>query len=310
MRLRVEVPTWLALLSCYALFLALTVLATDIPYGLGYVFLTFLIAFHSSLQHEAIHGHPTSYFWLNTALVLVPLGLAYPYLRYRATHLAHHQDARLTDPYDDPESWYVAPAEWARTSPIMRAVLLANNCLLGRILIGPALGFVRFVIAEIRLILSGRSDIALAWGLHSCAAGLLVGWLAANNVSAIGYGLACYGGLSLISIRSFLEHRADERVRGRSAVVEDGGFLSFLFLNNNLHAVHHAHPETPWYALPALYRQHRERFIALNGGYVLPSYWTVLRQYGLVPKESVAHPLMGPNVEQMQIKPSAHEPAQ
>ncbi len=29
-------------------------------------------------------------------------------------HMAHHRDAILTDPYDDPESNYLDPAVWAR----------------------------------------------------------------------------------------------------------------------------------------------------------------------------------------------------
>jgi fatty acid desaturase len=38
-----------------------------------------------------------------------------PYLRFRDTHLAHHHDPNLTDPYDDPESNFQDPAVWART---------------------------------------------------------------------------------------------------------------------------------------------------------------------------------------------------
>ncbi len=291
-RLRAELPTWLALLLCYGLYLLLTGFADQVPLGVGYVGLALVIAFHSSLQHETIHGHPTRWRWLNAALVFPPLGLSFPYIRYRDTHLAHHNDNCLTDPYDDPESWYLDPARWAATSRPMQALLVANNCLLGRMIIGPGLGFVRFVAADARLILSGRADIAGAWALHVLGCALVLIWLAQTPVDAVGYALACYGGLSLINLRSFLEHRAEERVSQRSAVVEDGGFLSLLFLNNNLHAVHHAHPQTPWFDLPTLYRQHRDRFLGMNGGYVLPSYWSVFWQYGFVAKETPPHPLM------------------
>ena len=37
---------------------------------------------------------------------MVPLTLWLPYERYRHTHHVHHIDARLTDPLDDPESFY------------------------------------------------------------------------------------------------------------------------------------------------------------------------------------------------------------
>ena len=61
------------------------------------------IAFQGSLQHEAIHDHPTRWASVNTGLAWPPLSLVVPYLRFRDTHLDHHRDAHLTDPYDDPE---------------------------------------------------------------------------------------------------------------------------------------------------------------------------------------------------------------
>ena len=102
---------------------------------------------------------------------------------------------------------------------------------------------------------------------------------------------AVYAGLSLIKIRTFLEHQADRRAAGRTVIIEDRGPLSFLFLNNNLHAVHHAYPRIPWYRLPKLYRDNRERFAARNGGYVYRSYAEIFRKYLLRSKDPVAHPL-------------------
>ena len=287
-----EGPTWIALAACYALYGALTATAADIPFGLGYVALAVVIAFHSSLQHEIIHGHPTSSKALNEALVFFPLGLSFPFERYRDLHLAHHQDNRLTDPYEDPESWYLDPAVWARTSHPMRLLLIVNNTALGRMLIGPGLGFIRFAISDAKEGFAGRRDIRRAWGLHALGAVPVVLWLAYAGVSPLPYALACYGGLSLINLRSFLEHRAEERVRGRSAIVEDGGVLSLLYLNNNLHAVHHAHPDLAWARIPAHYREHKGRFLEMNGGYFFPSYWDVLRRHAVTPKEPPAHPLM------------------
>ena len=68
------------------------------------------------------------------------------------------------------------------------------------------------------------------------------------------YALAVYVALSILKIRTFLEHRAHADPAARTVIVEDRGPLALLFLNNNLHVVHHAHPGVPWYALPALYR--------------------------------------------------------
>lgn len=291
-RMRAEAPTWAALIACYGLYGVLTIWA---PTGgvIAYAALAVVLAFHSSLQHEIIHGHPTPSQTVNEALVFLPLGLTFPFERYRDTHLAHHHDNRLTDPYDDPESWYLDPQSWAGMSAFMRGVLRANNTIVGRMMIGPGLSFARFIIADMRLIAGGDLKIARAWALHLIGAVPVVWWLSAAGVSAVGFALASYGGLALINLRSFLEHRAEERVSGRSAIVEDKGPLALLYLNNNLHAVHHAHPELAWASIPAHYRAHKERFLKMNGGYAFPSYWTVMKTYFFQPKEPVAHPLMG-----------------
>ncbi|MEM7525509.1 MAG: fatty acid desaturase [Pseudomonadota bacterium] len=291
-RFRAEAPTWAALALCYGVYAALTLTAPHAPFGVAYIGLAVVIAFHSSLQHEMIHGHPTRWPLINEALVFAPLGLSFPYRRYRDLHLSHHQDARLTDPYDDPESWYLDPAAWARLPAPMRRLLIANNSALGRMAIGPAISILRFLLSEARLAAAGCGDVIVAWALHLIGAAMVVAWLIHAGVSPLPYAAACYAGLSLINLRSFLEHRAEERVRGRSAIVEDSGPLALLYLNNNLHAVHHAHPELPWWALPARYRAHRDRFLEMNGGYVFPSYWAVLARHGLAPKEPPAHPLM------------------
>ena len=65
---------------------------------------------------------------------------------------------------------------------------------------------------------------------------------------------------------------------------------ALLFLNNNLHLVHHTHPALPWHALPAAYRARRAEWQAINGGYVFRGYGAVLRKFALRAKEPVAHP--------------------
>ena len=66
-----------------------------------------------------------------------------------------------------------------------------------------------------------------------------------------------------------------------------------MFLNNNLHMAHHEKPGLAWYRLPAYYRQHKTRLIRDNCGYLINGYGQLLRQFGLKPKEPVAHPLPG-----------------
>ena len=80
-------------------------------------------------------------------------------------------------------------------------------------------------------------------------------------------------------------------MRGRTVIIEDRGPLAFLFLNNNLHAVHHMHPTVSWYRLPGLYRTHQSRFLTANDGYRYDSYGEVFRHYFFCAKDPVAHPL-------------------
>src|SRR6266478_8011484 len=82
-----------------------------------------LITLHSSLQHEIVHGHPTRWSGLNRLLAIVPLSLWMPYERYRRSHRVHHIDQRLTDPLDDPESYYWTPQDWARLKPVTRVLV-------------------------------------------------------------------------------------------------------------------------------------------------------------------------------------------
>jgi fatty acid desaturase len=74
-------------------------------------------------------------------------------------------------------------------------------------------------------------------------------------------------------------------------LTEDRGSLAPLLLNNNLHAVHHARPQVPWYRLPAEYARLRDEFLRRNGGYCYRSYGEVCARYFLRRKEPVADPI-------------------
>ena len=75
--------------------------------------------------------------------------------------------------------------------------------------------------------------------------------------------------MSLLKVRTFLEHRAHEKPRARTVVIEGQGLWSFLFLNNNFHVVHHMHPTVSWYKLPRLYHGNRDHYLRRNQGYFL-----------------------------------------
>jgi fatty acid desaturase len=282
-----EWPTFATLLGCYGGWMVLLFS----PLWLSVPGLAVMIALQSSLQHEIIHGHPTRYPWLNAALVYASLNLAIPYGRFRDTHLAHHTDERLTDPYDDPESNYLDPAVWHALPTWLQRVHMFNATFAGRLLIGVLISQYYFMRSDLRDICAGRMEVLRAWLLHIPAAAVVIWAVMGTGYPLWAYVLAAYGGLALLKIRTFAEHRAHEDVQARTAVIEDRGFFAFLFLNNNLHSVHHMYPHISWYALPGLYQAQKETFMQRNQGYIYKNYRHLFARYFLQCKEPVPHPL-------------------
>jgi fatty acid desaturase len=280
------------ILATYALWgIGTTVAFSTFP-PLGFVLTTLTIVQFSSLQHEVLHGHPFASRPLSEALVFPGVTVFVPYARFRDTHLAHHRDERLTDPYDDPESNYLDPVVWARLSAPMRQLLRVNNTLLGRILLGPAISTWALLRGDLRAIRAGDRAVRDAWAWHLPGLGLVALWLwATPGIGTLAYLGAAYLGYGILKIRTFLEHRAHEKTRGRSVIVEDKGPLSLLFLNNNFHAVHHARPGAAWYRLPALYQETRAEVLRRNENYFFRSYSEIFSRYLFKPKDPVPHPL-------------------
>ena len=286
-----EWPTLLLLMATYAVWAAGTWL-WPLSGVLSVIVTGVAIAQFCSLQHEALHGHPFRNPHLNHALVFPALALVVPYERFRDSHLQHHHDPALTDPYDDPESNYQDPAVWERTGRPLRFLLRLNNTLLGRMVLGPAIGTWAFIRGDIALHRAGDRRILRAWVLNGLGVLLVLGWLAAfTEMPVWAYVLAAYLGYSLLKIRTFLEHRAHEAFRARTVIIEDRGPLALLFLNNNLHVVHHMHPAVPWYRLPALYAARREHYLRRNEAYVYSGYAEIFRRHFLSAKDPVPHPL-------------------
>ncbi|WP_363323855.1 fatty acid desaturase [uncultured Paracoccus sp.] len=290
--MRVEWPTVALTVITYGLWIVAGAALWPAYPVLALLLMTICAAMHSSLVHENLHGHPTRSRLLNEALVGVNLGLIWPYRRYRETHLKHHNDARLTDPFEDPESYYKAAWHYRRMPAWLRGLLHVNNTLLGRMVLGPWLGGVAFLRAEARAIAADGPGVRLAWVLN------LLGCLPVI-VALVWWGIpvwlyvlvVVWGSLALISIRTFAEHRWHETPDGRTLIVERSP-LSLLFLNNNLHVVHHKRPGAPWYRLAALYREHRDEWLALNQGYVYRNYWALFRAHAVHRKEPVEHPAL------------------
>lgn len=250
------------------------------------------IALHSSLQHEIMHGHPTRNRHINELLVILPLGLFFPYRRYKTLHLRHHADERLTDPYDDPESFYRSMADWGRLPRFLRRLLIWNNTLIGRLSIGPALTIVGFTLSEAKAF-SGDASLRFAWMQHA------IGLVSVILLLQVFFGIpiwlyaltSVYPAMSILAIRSYCEHQWSEHPDGRTIIVEKSP-LSLLFLNNNLHLVHHKMPTVAWYLLPVIYAEKRAEWQALNSGYVFRNYFQIFKAFALNPKEPVAHPAL------------------
>lgn len=287
-----EWPTLAVLAASYAAWALGTTWLAGMSLVLGVAVTALATALHASLQHEAIHGHPFRDARANAALVFPALTLTVPYGRFRDTHLAHHRDAILTDPYDDPESNYLDPAVWERLPRWLRAVLAVNNTLAGRLVLGPLIGNIAFAICEVRSARAGDGRVLRGWLWHLPALVPVAVWLwLVAEMPVWAYLLAAYAAQGILRIRTFLEHQAHERARGRTVIIEDRGPLAFLFLNNNLHVVHHMHPRVPWYRLPTLYFADPARYRARNDGYVYRSYAEIFARHFWRAKDPVPHPL-------------------
>jgi len=66
-----------------------------------------------------------------------------------------------------------------------------------------------------------------------------------------------------------------------------------LYLNNNLHLVHHKNPGAAWYELQRLYAEKSADWKRLNKGYVYSGYWRLWKQWAFRTKEKLVHPRYG-----------------
>ena len=283
---RTGAPTWIVAALAYGGWIGLTLGYQALPWWVLLPAAGFVMALFGSLQHETIHGHPTRWRLVNEGLGWAPLWLWLPFPIYRDEHRTHHDDTILTDPFADPESKYAAPADWPRFNRFRRAALRFNTTLLGRLTLGPALVITDFLRRELRLVAAGVPGRRRIWALHALALVPVLAWLWLCAIPLWAYVLLfVYPGVSLTLLRSYAEHIASEDPRSRTVTVEAGPFFSLLFLNNNLHALHHAQPGLPWYALPRLARQAPRPALRYAG------YGAIARRFFLRPIHAPVHPL-------------------
>ena len=237
-------------------------------------FLSVLGAWHLSMQHETIHGHPFRHIWLNDLIGSIPVTLWIPYFSFKKDHIEHHQ-SDLTHPGLDNESYYVSPEAWASAGKLRKAAYWANRTILFRMFVWTIVSTVTYLWSKIRLMLRGDKQTWFAMATH--VAGLVVVVFFVRSVAgmplwqfALG---TTYGGRILNAIRPFPEHKYQSDTEVRTAMVMAGPFMSLLMLNNNLHVAHHEEPGVAWYEVPNLsarvnaVERAREAGLLYEGGY-------------------------------------------
>jgi fatty acid desaturase len=198
----------------------------------------------------------------------------------------------LTDPIDDPESFYWTASDLAQLRPLTRMLLRAQQTLAGRVLIGSWWRIGMFWAHEWRLFRANAPGVRRVWIEHLlwCIPVILWVSLVCRIPLWIYFGCMVIPANGILLIRSFAEHRAKPEVPARIAIVEHSWILGPLFLFNNLHALHHEAPAVPWYRYPGRYRRIRGRLVRANRGLVYGTYFDVARRYLFSAHDELNHP--------------------
>src|SRR6187551_2316833 len=170
----IECPTVVLAFFCYATWLATGFLLWPSYPVLAFAVLAFTAALQSSIMHEVLHGHPTRNARVNEAFVFLPIGLVWPFRRFKTIHLRHHADERLTDPLDDPESYYQALWQHDDLPPTVKFLLKINNTMAGRFVLGPWLSCIGFFIDDARQMVAGDKAIRKAWLMHAIGLAIVI----------------------------------------------------------------------------------------------------------------------------------------
>ncbi|WP_323122136.1 fatty acid desaturase [Burkholderia alba] len=292
---RTEWPTWLLIAVIYGGWLAVLLLvrAERLPLIAATPALSVLCAWHLSLQHELLHGHPTRSERINRLLGYPPLAIWYPYALYRDTHLEHHRDEDLTVPGVDPETNYVPRGSWASLPRWRRALWIARKTFVGRMVIGPPASVAAMFAHAASRFARGDLRALPMWAAHGICIVALLAWLQRwIGIPWWYYLLAVtWPALSLSTIRSLYEHRAVLHPKARIAINEAGFAMRLLYLNNNYHLVHHDLPRLPWFYLPLAYRMRRDAYAQKCGGFVIRGgYGALLRRHAWRPTDAPEHP--------------------
>jgi fatty acid desaturase len=289
---RYDGPTWIVALVLYSAWAALIWFHETLTWWVVAPVGTYVVAWHFSLQHEAIHSFLSAPKWLRWAVVMPPLGLWLPFPLYQAAHRKHHQNTNLTMPGIDTESFYVGQGDWPKLSALRRTLLLMNLTLAGRVLLGPILRLEKLVLREAQKLRGGDFSHVGHWIVHAVLVAALFWYI--SFVAGMAWWkyvlFIAWPAFGLGWVRSFAEHRYGQRPGERTAITESNFFWSLLFLNNNLHAVHHVFPKMPWWQIPAYWRANRAQILSHNGNLYFTGYGEVARKWLFRPVFTPPHP--------------------
>ena len=266
----------------------LTVLRYDVltPW-LAVPMLAVLGAWHLSMQHEVLHGHPFKNQFINDAIGGIPVTLWIPYLAFKKDHHEHHL-SDLTNPALDNESYYVSQEQWDKAGRIRRAAWTANRTILFRMFVWTIVSTITYVMSVLKRAVRGEKGDRLAVTLHVVGVVFVVYLVSLSSMPLWQFALGTlYGGRILNAIRPFPEHKYQSGVETRTAMIMAGRFMSLLMLNNNLHVAHHDEPGVPWYRYDKLMQRvnavqrARDAGVLYEGGYA-----EIFRRFSFTPVDS------------------------
>jgi len=249
--------------------------------------LAVLGAWHLSMQHEVLHGHPFKSQFLNDFVGGIPVTLWIPYLAFKKDHHEHHL-SDLTNPSLDNESYYVTQEQWDKAGRIRRAAWTANRTILFRMFVWTIVSTITYVLSVLKRAVRNEKSDRLAVALHIVGVAFVVYLVSLSSMPLWQFALGTvYGGRILNAIRPFPEHKYQSGVETRTAMIMAGRFMSLLMLNNNLHVAHHDEPGVPWYGYDKLMQRvnaverAREAGLLYEGGYA-----EVFRKFSFKPVDS------------------------
>lgn len=207
--------------------------------------------------HQATHGNLFTARWANRAVGMVLGALLFmPYTRYKFFHAYHH--AYTATDLDPEKALYVSPMKGA-FAPFILAPW-------GQV------GFSSLVLKTNKYLKERySSEDAVSIAFVFLCLGAFLACLAVDPWRAVCAFLIPF---CVFAWADYLFNQAEhynipilESERPEQATSSNDlllpRWLSVIFLNRNLHRVHHCFPKTPWYSAPAKFRQMQQEGVGL-----------------------------------------------